>query len=112
MFTRHLILILLKRLLLSFTSELDDSAFVKHIPEYISRADKNGYFRIDNVREQKYRLYALKDADNSKNFNLYDEEMAFLDSAVVVTPEKNYLPVTEDTMKVKPTDPKVCGYSG
>jgi hypothetical protein len=87
-------------------SEPDDSAFVKHIPSYISRADKNGYFRIDNVREQIYRLYALKDIDNSKNYNLYDEEMAFLDSAVVVTAGKNYLPVTKDTTNVKPADPK------
>jgi hypothetical protein len=81
--------------------ESDDSAFIKNIPAYISRADKNGYFRIDNVRPLKYKLYALKDVDNSKNFNLYDEEIAFLDSSVMVTTERNYLPVTADTSKMK-----------
>ena len=30
--------------------ELADSAVVKHLPDYISRVDQTGYFRIDNVR--------------------------------------------------------------
>jgi hypothetical protein len=84
--------------------EMADSAFNKHLPDYISRADKKGYFRIDNVKEGKYRLYALKDADNSKNFNLPDEEIAFMNTPVEITAEKNYLPVPEvkDTVKVTP----------
>ena len=86
--------------------EQDDSAFVKNIPAYLSRVDKNGYFRIDNVRGGKYRLYALIDADNSKNYNLYDEEIAFLDSAILITAEKNYLPVPVDTTKTVKKDPK------
>jgi hypothetical protein len=85
-------------------TETEDSSFVKHIPAYISRADKNGYFSINNVRALNYRLYALKDIDNSKNFNLYDEEVAFLDSVIKVTPERNYIPVPADTIKVKKAD--------
>lgn len=79
-------------------SELTDSAVMKDIPGYISRADKKGYFRIDNVRAGTYRLFALKDADNSKNFNLPDEEFGFLDSTMTVSAEKNYLPVVKDTI--------------
>lgn len=82
-------------------NELADSAVVKHIPAYVSRADKKGYFRIDNVKKGKYKLYALKDADNSKNFNLPDEEFAFLDSVITVTPERNFLPIVKDTATVK-----------
>src|SRR5450759_2372713 len=81
--------------------ELADSAVIKHLPDYISRVDQNGYFRIDNVRSGKYRLYALKDVDNSKNYNLNDEEFAFMDSAIVVTPEKNFIPVVKDTSTLK-----------
>jgi hypothetical protein len=92
--------------LVSLYIEQDDSAFVKSIPGYLSRVDKNGYFRIDNVRGGKYRLYALKDADNSKNYNLNDEELAFLDSAIMVTPENNYLPLPVDTVKVVKTNLK------
>jgi hypothetical protein len=84
--------------------ELADSAVVKHLPQYISRVDQNGYFRIDNIRPGTYRLYGLKDGDNSKNYNLPDEEFAFMDSTVLITPEKNFLPpppVVKDTTIVK-----------
>ena len=65
--------------------ELADSAVIKHLPDYISRVNQDGYFRIDNVRPGKYRLYALKDEDNSKNYNLIEEEFAFMDSIVTYT---------------------------
>jgi uncharacterized protein (DUF2141 family) len=82
-------------------SKLYDTAVIKQLPDYISRVNKNGYFRIDNVRAGKYRLYALKDADNSKNFNLPDEQFAFLNEPIEVSAQKDFLPVVEDTAKVK-----------
>lgn len=82
--------------------DLADSAVIKRLPDYISKVDKKGYFRIDNVKGGTYRLYALKDADNSKNFNLADEEMGFMNSPVEITAEKNYTPVKPDTIKIKP----------
>lgn len=88
-------------LLLLYT-ELADSFFVKHLPDYITRSEPNGEFRINNVRPGLYRLYALKDADNSKNFNNRDEEFAFFPEPVEITPGKNFLPVKEDTAKAKP----------
>jgi len=81
--------------------ELEDSAVIKHLPEYISRVDLEGYFRIDNVRPGKYRLYALKDIDNSKNYNLKDEEFAFLNDPIIVTPEKNFIKFVKDTTTIK-----------
>jgi hypothetical protein len=80
---------------------LDFNSVTKQLPDYVSKADKNGYFRVDNIRQGKYLLYALKDEDNSKNFNLPNEEFAFLDNPVEITPEKNYLPVKPDTIKPK-----------
>jgi len=82
--------------------ERADSAVVKHQPDYISRVDPGGYFRIDNVHPGTYRLFGLKDLDNSNNYNTRDEEFAFMDSVVVITPEKNYIPppvVVKDTAK-------------
>ena len=81
--------------------ELADTAVIKQLPAYISRVDKKGYFRIDNVKKGTYRLYALKDADNSKNFNLADEEFAFMNTPIEVTAENNFLPIVKDTIKVK-----------
>lgn len=76
-----------------------DTAVMKQIPDYISKAGKNGYFRFDNIKEGRYRLYALVDADNSKNFNLADEEIAYMDTTIEISAEKNFLPVAEDTAK-------------
>ena len=84
--------------------ELADSAVKKHLPEYITRLTQDGYFRIDNIRPGTYRLFGLKDADNSKNYNLPDEEFAFLDSTVVINTAKNYIPPpppVKDTLIVK-----------
>jgi uncharacterized protein (DUF2141 family) len=85
-------------------SQMADSFVVKHLPDYITRAELNGEFRIDNVRPGQYRLYALKDADNSKNYNNRDEEFGFYPEPVEITPEKNYLPVKKDTAEVKASE--------
>jgi hypothetical protein len=77
--------------------ELADSFVVRHLPDYISRVDQKGYFRINNIQAGIYRLYALKDADNSKNFNFPEEEFAFMNSSIEITPEKNFIPVVIDT---------------
>jgi hypothetical protein len=82
-------------------ANLEDTAATRSIPDYISRVGVTGYFRIDNVSPAKYRLYALKDDDNSRNYNLADEEFGFLDSLLEVTPEKNFIPVVKDTVTVK-----------
>jgi hypothetical protein len=82
---------------------LADSFVVKHLPEYITRVESNGDFRIDNVRPGWYRLYALKDLDNSKTYNNRDEEFAFYPDTISVTPAKNSLPprpVVKDTVRV------------
>jgi len=83
-------------------SQLDDSSVVKQIPDYITRGESNGEFRIDNVRPGSYRLYALADADNSKNYNNRDELFAFYKEPIQVTPETNFLPVKKDTTTLKP----------
>ncbi len=87
-------------------SNFQDSAVQKLLPDYISRVNLNGSFSINNIREGKYRLYALIDVDNSKNYNQVEEEFAFLDSLVEVTPERNYFPPIKDTISVKPRQPR------
>ncbi len=88
-----------KSIVLLYKSQ-DDSAVIKKLPDYLSRVDPTGYFRIDNVKEGKYRLYSLKDDDNSKNYNRLEESFAFMDSLITVTPENNFIPVVKDTVSV------------
>ena len=87
--------------------ELADSFVVRHLPDYISRVDLKGYFRINNVKAGIYMLYALKDGDNSKNYNVPEEEFAFMNSPIEITAEKNFIPVVKDTLPKKKELPKV-----
>ena len=80
--------------------ELADSSVKKHLPDYITLIDDNGYFRINNIRPGLYRLYALNDVDNNKTYNLNDEEFAFMSSLLEVTADSNWLPVVKDTASV------------
>jgi uncharacterized protein (DUF2141 family) len=80
---------------------LNDSAVIKTFPDYISRVGENGYFRINNIRPGTYRLYALNDEDNSKTYNRTEEAFAFMDTLIVVTPLKNYMPVVRDTAALR-----------
>ncbi len=84
-------------------SNLEDTAFRKSIPVYLSMVDQTGYFRIDNIREGTYNLFGLKETNNSKNFNTLEEEIAFLDEPVTITSLNNYLPVEADTITVMQT---------
>ncbi len=88
-------------------SNLNDSAVRKRLPEYITRSEPNGEFRISNVSQGRYRLYGLVDADNSKNYDNRDEAFAFYPDTVDITPAKNYLPVVKDTAKVVPVEGKI-----
>ena len=81
-----------KNILVLLYTNLADTAPRKLIPDYITIADINGYFRINNVKGGNYRLYALVDNNNNKRYDLSDETFAFLDSVIDVNPVKNFIP--------------------
>lgn len=63
-----------------------DSVPMKEIPLYVTRTDKEGYFRLRHLRADTFKLFALKDINNNY---LYDrpgsEAIAFLDSLIFPT---------------------------
>ncbi|MBK9390564.1 MAG: Ig-like domain-containing protein [Bacteroidetes bacterium] len=79
---------------------LADSAVKKQMPDYIALIDRFGYYRLNNVRPGKYRLYALEDADNNKTYNLETEAFAFLNEPIYVTADSNWIPVVKDTVTI------------
>lgn len=81
-----------KNILVLLYNNLADTAPRKLIPDYLTIADINGYFRINNVKGGNYSLYALLDNNNNKRYDLSDETFAFLDSVINVNPVKNYIP--------------------
>jgi hypothetical protein len=81
-----------------------DTAVKRTMPDYIGMVDRFGYFRINNVRAGSFQLYALKDADNNRRYNLVDEEFAFLSYPIEVSADSSWIP--KDTIpKPKPPPP-------
>ena len=64
--------------------ELEDSIPLKQIPYYVGRTDKEGNFAVNNLKSGVYKLFALKDGNNNFLFDLPNEEIAFLDSALLI----------------------------
>ena len=65
-------------------SNLDDSAFTTLPFDRIARSDTVGAFRISNMKEGAYRLYAVEDISRDYRLTI-GEPLAFADS--LVTPE-------------------------
>jgi hypothetical protein len=64
-------------------TDLNDSAFVKRPFDRISKTNSKGQFVIRGVASNKYRLYALNDANRDYKYDSPSEAVAFLDSLVV-----------------------------
>jgi len=74
-------------LLAMLYGNLADSAPYKEAPLFTSRADKDGYYSINNVKPGVYKLYALKDANFNYKYNPGAEQFAFNDTVIVINPE-------------------------
>lgn len=62
-----------------------DSVVAKEKPLYFSTSNKNGEFSLENLREGKYILFALKDLNNNLQYDVTGEALAFSDGWVEIT---------------------------
>ncbi|MBR5892192.1 MAG: Ig-like domain-containing protein [Bacteroidaceae bacterium] len=60
----------------------NDSAFYNVPFERVSRTDSRGRFTIKGLAPGRYRVYALKDANQNYRFDQKSEKIAFLDAVV------------------------------
>lgn len=58
---------------------------------------------INNIKPGRFRLYALKDINGNKMYDLEDEAFAFCDSIINITAEA-YYNIIPDTIKYKPAN--------
>jgi len=65
-------------------TELADTMPLKQIPYYVGRTDKEGNFAVNNLRRGVYKLFVLKDGNNNFLFDLPSEQIAFLDTSLLV----------------------------
>ena len=59
-----------------------DSLPLTTTPNYITKTDKDGNFRLSGLADNKYLVFALKDLNSNLYFDLPNEEVAFLDTLV------------------------------
>jgi hypothetical protein len=63
----------------------DTSTVTKHAPYYFTKADKQGKYLLENLREGKFNIYALVDANNNLKYETTREKIAFLKDPVQLT---------------------------
>jgi hypothetical protein len=82
---------------------MSDTAVYKSMPVFVGRSNKDGIYRIDNMREGKFHLYAIKDANSNFKYDPVSEPIAFIDSVFSFS----YGSMTVDTDTVKKVKPKL-----
>ncbi|MDO4726520.1 MAG: Ig-like domain-containing protein [Porphyromonadaceae bacterium] len=74
-------------ILVGIHRDLADSAFRSKPFDRITKTDKKGNFTINNIKEGKYRIYALGDIGSNYKFDLPNEQIAFIDTTFIPTVE-------------------------
>lgn len=69
--------------ILLYYADLPDSAIVKRKPSYVTKVQSGGVFILPGLPEKKFRIYALKDANDNLVYDGDDEEIAFVDSVLL-----------------------------
>ncbi len=63
-----------------------DSLFGKKRANFFTTTDTAGFFRLNNLREDSYRIYALREqGGGDRIYNGQNEEIGFLDTALLLT---------------------------
>lgn len=62
----------------------DDSIVSKEKPNYLAVTDKQGKYKISYIKQGTYKVFALKDENRNYKFDLPNEQIAFLDSTIVI----------------------------
>lgn len=77
-----------ERMFVMLYKNLADSAPLLEKPQYVCKADKEGIFSMHNLEAGIYRIFALKDMNTNLLFDLPNEQIAFSDSTIELTPER------------------------
>ncbi len=78
--------------LLMIYDNLSDTVVRTERPFYFARTDKQGNYKIQNVKTDTFKIFALKDNDLNYLFNQESESIGFPDSLFYLSKEKETLP--------------------
>lgn len=85
---------------------LDDTVPKTTPPLYIGKPDEEGRFRINNIKSDTFRIFALKDGNRNHYFDQSGETFAFLDSTFLVEASQEFFRDTtaKDTLAADTTE--------
>ena len=69
-------------LLVMLYEHTEDSVPCKETPLYITKTNESGNFSMANIRNGKYKIFALRDMNSNYLFDQPNEKIAFVDSLV------------------------------
>lgn len=72
------------KILVMLYKEKGDSALLKSKPFYFTKTNTAGVFQFSHISPGRYNIFALKDENFNYIYDLPNEEIAFLDSALTV----------------------------
>ncbi len=87
---------------------VDDSAPMKHKPDYITKSNSAGLFTLNNLANARYKIFVLADLNSNLLFDQPTEAIAFADSLV----KPYYIPRIKDTASAKKDTSSVKKNSG
>ncbi len=72
-----------KNITVMLYSEDKDSLPLVEMPLYATKTDSSGYFTLKNIKEGKYKIFALEDLNGNFIFDKDENEIAFCDSLII-----------------------------
>lgn len=76
-----------KEIMVGLYAPNDSAAFRKGRPLYMTRTDADGHFTMSNLAPGRFSVFVLRDKNTNHRYDLPNEEIAFLDSAIGISAE-------------------------
>ena len=80
-----------KGILALLYSDLSDSIVYKNQPDYFAKTEKDGTFRISNIKAGKYKLVAIKDGNANYKYDGETESIGFINGSIDISEKQNIL---------------------
>lgn len=77
-----------KGILVMLYSDYNDSVIYNTLPDFFAKTADDGSFKINNIRPGKYKLMALKDANNDYKYSGDNESIGFADTLIDISQNK------------------------
>jgi len=79
-------------ILVMLYDNLSDTVLTTLRPSYITRTDKEGKFSLNNIRKDSFQIFALNDQNVSYTYDQKNEEVAYLDSLIILATDVDSIP--------------------